>query len=135
MSLVPPANPLTAPYWEAARRHEFVLQFCPHCERYVFYPRPNCPYCAGSRLEWRPASGEGSVHTFTVARRPTHPAFAGREPLVIALVELAEGPRLTTNLVDVEPDAVRIGMAVHVTFHDVSETVTLPVFAPATTRD
>jgi uncharacterized OB-fold protein len=128
---LPPANPVSAPYWEAARRHEFVLQYCPGCQRYVFFPRPTCPYCRTAPLQWRAVSGRGTVHTFTIARRPTHPAFAGQEPYVIAVVELEEGPRLTTNLIDVAPNEVRIGMAVQVAFRDVTAEVTLPVFAPA----
>jgi uncharacterized protein len=76
------------------------------------------------------ASGRGTVFTYTVARRPTHPAFADRVPYVIAVVELAEGPKLTTNIVDVDPDDVTIGLAVEASFEDVGD-VTLVNFRPA----
>jgi uncharacterized OB-fold protein len=73
------------------------------------------------------------VHTFTIARRPTHPGFADRVPYVIAIVELAEGPRLTTNIVGCSPDVVYIGMDLQVDFDDLEddEATTLPVFRPA----
>ncbi|MCU1344672.1 MAG: hypothetical protein JWL70_938 [Acidimicrobiia bacterium] len=127
----PPVNPVSAPYWEAAARHELMLQRCGSCQRYIFFPRPTCPNCGGADLRWTPVSGRGIVHTFTVARRATHPGMADFVPYVIALVELAEGPRLTTNLVDVDPDDVTVGLAVQVTFLDQPDGVTLPVFAPA----
>jgi uncharacterized OB-fold protein len=124
---------VSAPYWDAARRHELVIQRCCACERHVFYPRPTCPHCGAHDLAWVPASGRGTVHTFTVARRPTHPAFADRVPYVIAIVELEEGPRLTTNIVGCEPDDVHIDMPVQVTYEDLEDenATTLPVFRPA----
>jgi uncharacterized OB-fold protein len=70
------------------------------------------------------------VFTYTVARRPTHPAFAERVPYVIAVVELAEGPKLTTNIVEIDPDDVTIGLAVEAAFEDVGD-VTLVNFRPA----
>jgi uncharacterized OB-fold protein len=128
---LPRPSPFSRPFWEAARRHELILQRCSSCTQHIFYPRYNCPHCGSTTLEWVKASGNGSVHTFTVARRPTHPAFADRTPYVIAIVELEEGPRMTTNIVDCDPDSVRIGMRVKVTFEDVNEEVSLPVFRPA----
>jgi uncharacterized OB-fold protein len=76
------------------------------------------------------ASGRGTVFTYTVARRPTHEAFADRVPYVIAVVELEEGPKLTTNIVGVDPEQVAIGMPVHATFDDVGD-VTLVLFQPS----
>jgi len=71
------------------------------------------------------------VYSYTVARRPTHPAFADRVPYVIAIVELEEGPRMTTNVVGCEPDDVHIGMPVRATFEDVDEEIALVCFEPA----
>jgi uncharacterized OB-fold protein len=130
---IPPANPVSAPYWDAARHHGFVIQRCRSCDRHAFHPRTTCPHCGARDLAWEPVSGRATVYTFTVARRPTHPAFADRIPYVIAIVELAEGPRLTTNIVGCSPDAVHIGMVVEVDFDDLEdeEATTLPVFRPA----
>jgi uncharacterized OB-fold protein len=108
-----------------------MIQRCSNCRSHIFYPRYNCPQCGSRGLEWVQASGRGKVYTYTVARRPTHPAFADRVPYVIAIVELEEGPRLTTNIVDCDPNAVRIDMPVEVTFEDVNEEISLPVFRPA----
>lgn len=127
---LPEPSPLTEPYWEAARRHELLIQRCTTCGDHIFYPRYNCPREGNRKLEWVRASGRGTVYSFTVARRPTHPAFADRVPYVIAIVELEEGPHMTTNIVDCQPDEVKIGMPVEVTFEDVSPEVSLPMFRP-----
>ena len=129
---LPQPGPVSQPFWEAARRHELVLQRCSGCEAHVFYPRYNCPHCGSQDLEWVTAPGRGTVYSYTVARRPTHPAFADRVPYVIAIVELEEGPRMTTNIVDCDPDSVHIDMPVAVTFEDISDEISLVMFRPAT---
>ena len=129
---LPQPGPVSQPFWEAARRHELVLQRCSGCEVHVFYPRYNCPHCGSRDLEWVKASGRAKVHSYTVARRPTHPAYAERVPYVIAIVELEEGPRMTTNIVDCDPDSVHIDMPVAVTFEDISDEISLVMFRPAT---
>jgi hypothetical protein len=129
---LPVPTPETRPFWEAARRHELCLQRCRACRRYVFFPRAACPHCLGADLEWRRVSGRGTLHTFTVVHRGQR-GFPLGPPYVIAIVELAEGPRLMTNLVGVEPDPtkIRIGMPVEVVFEDVSPEVALPRFRPS----
>jgi len=128
---LPHPSPISAPYWEAARRHELRIQRCVICRQHVFYPRLNCPACGSQQLDWVIASGRGTIYTYTIARRPTHPSFAGRTPLVIAIVELDEGPRMTTNIVGCDPDSVQIGMPVEAVFDDVSPETTLVFFRPA----
>lgn len=128
---LPQPSAVSQPFWEAARRHELVLQHCSACGRHVFYPRYNCPHCGGRDLTWVKASGRGKVYAYTVARRPTHPAFADRVPYVIAIVELEEGPRMTTNIVDCDPDSVHIDMPVEVSFEDSSDEISLAMFRPA----
>ncbi|MGH9901584.1 MAG: Zn-ribbon domain-containing OB-fold protein [Pyrinomonadaceae bacterium] len=118
-------------YWEAARRHELVLQQCAACARFRFYPRVVCPHCFSDGFEWRRAAGRGTVYSFTVIHRAPFPAFRDKVPYVLALIELDEGVRMMTNVVGCDPDAVRIGMPVEVTFEDVTEEVTLPQFKPA----
>jgi uncharacterized OB-fold protein len=83
-------------------------------------------------LDWEDASGQGTLYTFTVARRPTHPAFAGTEPYVVAIIELAEGPRVTGNLVDCPVDDVRVGMAVELGWDEPdADGISLPLWHPA----
>lgn len=126
----PQPTTVSRPFWEATARGEFLLQRCSRCGAHVFYPRYSCTDCGSPELEWRPARGTGTLYTYTVARRPTHPAFAGRVPYVLAVVELDEGPHVTTELVDCDPDSVRIGMPVEVVFEDPVDGIALPLFRP-----
>src|SRR3974390_2712673 len=84
-------------------------------------PRPACPRCHSADLGWREASGAGTVYTCTVVRHPTHFAFADKIPYVIALVELAEGPRLITGITGIAPADVRAGMPVRAVFREVAD--------------
>jgi uncharacterized OB-fold protein len=118
---------LTEPVWAACRRHELVVQRCAECGMHAFYPRIGCPSCGSTRLGWTRVSGRGSLYTFTIARRPTHPALADRVPYVIAVVELDEGPRLTSTVVDCDPERLRIGQPLRVDFEDHAE-ISIPVF-------
>ncbi len=129
---LPVPTPETRPFWEAARRHELVLPRCRACGQLHFYPRAICPHCGAADLEWVPGSGRGRVHTFTIVHRGQR-GFPLPPPYVLAIVELEEGPRMMTTLVDVAPDpaVVRIGMPVEVAWADVTPEVTLPRFAPA----
>ena len=129
---LPVPTPETRPFWEAARRHELQIQACRACGTYLFFPRALCPRCFAADLEWRRVSGRGTLHTFTIVERGQR-GFPLATPYVLAVVELAEGPRMMTNLVGIEPDPakVRIGMPVEVVFDDVTPEVTLPRFRPA----
>lgn len=126
---LPHPSALTRPFWDGARRGRLMVQRCHACSAHIFYPRYLCPVCGCPDLRWVDASGRATVFTYTVARRPTHPAFADRVPYVIAVVELEEGPKLTTNIVDVDPDTVAIGLEVEAMFEDVGE-ITLVNFRP-----
>lgn len=115
------------PFWDGASRSELLYQRCKDCRKAVFYPRNICPHCQSPRLAWERSSGRGVVHSYTVARKPAGPAFAGLVPLVVALVDLEEGFRMMSNVVG-DPDRVRIGAAVTVTFEPIGEGIALPVF-------
>lgn len=131
-SVTPTPLPETKAYWAAARRHELTLPYCPECRAFHYYPRAACPHCLSGALEWRRVSGRGRLHTFTVVHRGPKDFPLGT-PYVLAIVELDEGPRLMTNLVDVpaDPAHLPIGMPVEVVFMDVSDTAALPHFRPA----
>jgi uncharacterized OB-fold protein len=121
-------SPDAAPFWEACARGELALPFCTACGDFFFYPRAICPRCGSRDVEWRQASGRGRLHTFCIQHQTPLPAFRDRTPFVTAIVELEEGPRMMTLLVDVEPDpaAIRCDMPVEVVFRD-----GLPTFRPA----
>ena len=125
---LPTPTPLSAPYWQAAREGRLVLQRCEACRRHQFYPRSLCTACASDRLAWREASGRGRVKSFTVIRRAVSAAYEPDVPYVVALIELAEGPTLMSNVVGCAPEAVRIGAPVRVRFDAWSETIRVPVF-------
>ena len=127
----PPTSELTQPYWDAARRGQLALQRCEPCGHRPFPPRATCPSCGSSSLPWSPVSGRATVYSYTIAYRPPHPAFAAQLPLVVAIVELEEGPRMFTNIVGCDPADVEIGMAVVATSEPIDGTdMVLPVFTP-----
>ena len=118
-------------YWEACQRRELVIQRCGACGVLRHYPRALCPRCLSDAVEWVRCSGRGTVYTFTVTHQNQAPGFRDALPYVLAYVELDEGVRLLTNIVECAPEAVRIGMAVEVVFEDATPAVTLPKFRPA----
>jgi uncharacterized OB-fold protein len=129
----PLSDPETAPYWEAARRHELMMQRCSACAHIVFPPRPRCPACLAEALEWTKLSGMGTIRTFTIMHDTFMKGFD--PPYVVADVDLPEQPglKLTTNIVECDPRAVHIGQAVEVTFEDREGDVTVPQFRPRKT--
>jgi uncharacterized OB-fold protein len=126
---LPKPSVISLPFWQGAKRHELMLQHCEACGAYIHYPRPRCPQCFSDRIEWRRASGRGVVYSYTIVRRASSRAFADAA-YVLAIVELAEGPHLTTNIVGAA-DQVRVGTPVEVFFDDVTPEHTLVKFKPA----
>ncbi|MGH8011359.1 MAG: Zn-ribbon domain-containing OB-fold protein [Candidatus Binataceae bacterium] len=126
---LPKPSPTSRPFWEAAKRHELSIQQCDACHAYIYYPRDRCPHCFADKLNWRRVSGRGKVYSYTVVRRASTRSFADA-PYVLAIVELDEGVRMTTNIV-APPEKVKVGMPVAVTFDDVTPEHTLVKFQPA----
>ena len=118
----------SAPYWEAAHEGRLDIPLCGDCGKHHFYPRAICPHCHSDNLKFDTVSGRGEVHTFTIARRPAGPAFADDVPYVVALIELEEGPRMMSRVQTDDPESVRIGAKVEVTFVKASDEVTFPYF-------
>jgi uncharacterized protein len=131
MAIIPAVTDLTKPYWDNARAGRLVTQRCRSCGRIWHPPLPACPHCHSTDLGWREVRGDGTVYTYTVVRHATHAALADRVPYVVAIVELAEGPRLVTGITGCAPGDVRVGMAVRACFREVADGVTLPYFEPA----
>jgi uncharacterized OB-fold protein len=128
---LPEPTPATEPFWAALREHKLTLQRSKKSGKVIYYPRSVSPYGPKDELEWVECAGTGSVYSFTVARRPTAPQWSEDGPYAIAIVELDEGARLTANIVNCEPGAVRIGMRVKAVYQDVTPEVTLLAFEPA----
>jgi uncharacterized protein len=129
---LPEATPVSAPFWQALAEHRILVQFSPSLGRYVFYPRALAPGTLADDLQWREIDGAAAVYMFTVARRPTGPPWADAVPQILAVVEWDAGPRFSTELVDVDPGDVRIGMRVSPVFCDIAGAgVTLLKYRPA----
>jgi uncharacterized OB-fold protein len=120
----------TQQYWDAARGRRLMIKRCRACGRAHFYPRPFCPHCWSNEVEWEEASGRATLYTYSVVHRNDLPPWPERVPYVAAIVDLDEGPRMMTNVVDCEPDDVAIGMALEVTFRDEPQHYSVPVFRP-----
>lgn len=122
----PRPTELSKPFWDACRDRRLLVQRCGWCGAYVFLPRAFCPECRSTELSWVESSGEGVIVTYTTVWRPQTPAF--EVPYVVAVVRLAEGYEMMTNLVDCEVDAVTTDLPVRVRFVDIDDDVTLPCF-------
>ncbi|MSQ48180.1 MAG: Zn-ribbon domain-containing OB-fold protein [Deltaproteobacteria bacterium] len=127
---VPVPTKETQPYWDGCKQHELRVQKCAACGHHQFYPRLYCTTCMSDRVEWVKTSGRATVLSYTIIYRPVTQAFAGNVPYVVALVTLAEGPQMMTNIVGCEPEKVYIGMPVQVTFDDWTEDISVPKFKP-----
>jgi len=127
----PVPTPVSQPYWDALRDERVMLQRCDRCATWVYYPRARCPRCLSDQLTWTDVDGGGSVYTFAVAVQPTAPPFADEVPQLLAIVELAEGVRVSTTLVGVDPAAIAIGMPVTPVFDHGDDGITLLRFRPA----
>jgi uncharacterized protein len=130
---MPAANAQTVGWWEAASDHRLVVQACASCGKIRHPPGPVCPYCRSLEAVWKDLPGTGHVYTYTVVRQAFVPALADRIPYVVVAVELegAQGVRMVSNLVDVDPKDVEVGMTVDVVWEDMGPQLALPRFRPA----
>ena len=130
---LPFPSSVSEPHWEGCKRGELMVQRCLDCEGYVFIPQPACTHCLSENMEWVQSSGKGVIHTFAIVHRGPTPPFRDRAPYVPVIVELEEGPRMPSNLVECEPDPenIKVGMAVEVVFQALDDNITIPYFRPA----
>lgn len=117
------------PYWEAAAAQELRIQHCRPCDRHYFYPRSFCPHCQCDDVEWTRVSGQAVLRSFVINRRPL-PGLEALSP-IIAIVELAEGPMMLTNIVGVDgpPEDLALDTPLEVAFEQRGD-VAVPVFTP-----
>jgi uncharacterized OB-fold protein len=127
---IPRPDADSAPFWAAAADGRLELPRCRACGTLHAYPRRRCPSCGSDDISWERLSGRATVHAVTVIHRPPEPALADAVPYALALVDLEEGPRLMTRIVDCPPESVWIGQAVVVRFEPVGDGQALPLFAP-----
>lgn len=127
---LPKPTPETQHYWDGAKAGELRLQSCNDCSKTYFPPRPFCPKCGSRSVKVTKASGKAKLFSYVIHHRP---ASGFDPPYAIAVVELAEGPRLMTNIVGCAqtPEALKLDMPLEVTFEKQSDTISLPFFKPA----
>lgn len=126
---LPTPTETTRPFWDAAREGRLVLQYDPVEGAFQFYPRAGSVATGRRNLEWREASGTGTLYAWTVTHLPAA-GFEDRAPYLVGLVDLDEGVRILTNLVDVAEDELRIGMRLRVAFEPLSDDMRYFCFAP-----
>lgn len=125
-----PTTPESAPFFEGARAGKFRLQCCDDCDTWMYPVKERCQECGSTLLSWRDASGRGTLYSYGLLRRVYHPRHEGRLPLVLASVDTEEGVRVSTNLIDIDPAMVKVGINVEVAFETLPDGGVLPVFRP-----
>ena len=119
------AFPELACFWQATARGILLLPYCQECRQTHWHPRAFCPHCGGEQLHWKPASGNATLHTFSIIYRAREPSY------VLAYVQLDEGPLALSNIVGADAAGLRIGMRLRVAFRQTSEGRHAPVFEPS----
>ena len=119
-------------FWEAMREGELLLRHCGACGAVTYYPRPFCPACWSEDVSWQPAGGKATLYTHSTVYVNDLPPFPEQVPYIAAVVDLEEGPRMMTRVVDCAPEDLEVGMALELTFTEVTDEVTIAVFRPAT---
>lgn len=128
---LPTIEPETQPFWDALREGCLLIGKCNSCGKVHYYPRPMCPHCWSEAVEMVPASGKGSLYTWSTVFVNDLPPFNAKLPYVAAQVDLAEGVRVTTIITGATPEQLSIDMPVTLGFEAISDDVTIPVFSPA----
>ena len=128
--VIPVANLDTKPFWDGCAEGKLMLQRCARCQAYRHPPSPICPNCLSDDHGWVRAQGTGAVYTFVVVRETRRRGWDKMVPYVLAVVALDEGPRILTDLANVAPEEVAIGMPVEVMFEELDGTTKLPLFRP-----
>ncbi len=131
-----PGIPLLRPYvdhdnkgfWDAVREHKLVFQRCKHCGLIVHRPRPMCPRCLSTEREWAESEGKGTIYTYVnfVYQNAAYPGI--KTPYVVVVVEMTEGVRFISNMMEESAEEIYVGMPVEVVFDDVADDLTLPKF-------
>ncbi|MFF3330432.1 Zn-ribbon domain-containing OB-fold protein [Streptomyces sp. NPDC002888] len=127
---LPEPDAFTRTYWDAAAEGRLLLRHCAACGRAHHYPREFCPHCWSEDVTWQPATGRATLYTWSVVHRNDLPPFGQRTPYVAAVVGLAEGPRMMTEVVECGAGELRAGMELEVVFRE-----GVPVFRRVASRD
>jgi len=116
------------PFWDGCRQGKLLLQYCDQCQQHQFYPRLYCMHCGSSSIRWVQASGRGVIYSYTIIYQNKSPEFVRDTPYNVAVVQLEEGPRMMSNIVETDPAELRVDLPVTVVFDAVNEDIHLPRF-------
>lgn len=130
-----PQDPVEQEFWRLCQDGRLHFQRCSSCGTWRHLPRYMCARCGSPEFAWQPSTGRGTLFSWTVTHQALHPAFAHEIPFVAAVVELEEGVRMATRLIDCAPDELQLDMPVELTFERLGEDFRLPVFGPAVPGD
>ena len=123
---IPIPDEISAPFYDGAREGRLMLQHCTGCDGWSFPVRERCPHCFAAKLQWRAASGKGTLYTFAIMHQVMNPGFADAVPYNVSQIDLAEGVRMVSNVVGVANGDLRIGMRLEAVFDGI-----VPKFRPA----
>jgi uncharacterized OB-fold protein len=118
------------PFWEGCQQGKLLLQECNKCYRYQFYPRLYFMQCSSQTLQWVVAHGRGVIYSYTIIYQNKSPEFVHEIPYSVAIVQLEEGPRLLSNIVDVDATQLQVDLSVALVFDQVTDAITLARFRP-----
>ena len=127
---LPETQPFSEAFWEGTKARKLLVQHCNDCNAHIFYPRRDCPECWSQNLGWVESSGIATIYAYSITYEGVEQVFVEDLPIVLAWVDLPEGIRMQTNIIDCDPDSVEIGMQVQVAYKDVTDKITLPYFTP-----
>ena len=126
---LPEVQPWSVKFWEGTKQGKLLIQTCKDCNSRIFYPRKYCPECWSGNLDWMESAGKGEIFTFSTAYSMVEPKFMDELPYTLAYVDLDEGIRMMTRIVDCDPKEIKIGMKVEVTWFQRGD-FNLPYFRP-----
>jgi uncharacterized OB-fold protein len=128
----PTINAINQPFWDGCRSGKLMVQRCTHCQRLRYPAAVVCPSCLSRDAEWQPVSGRGKVFSFVVFHRAYHPAWEGKVPYNVAMIELDEGPIMLSNVTGVDHAKIEVGLRVEAAFEAIDEGLSIPVFRSTT---
>lgn len=126
----PPADRDLQPFWDGTREQQLLIPTCRACGKSFWYPRPTCPHCLSADIDWRPSAGTGEIAAVSVMYRPANPMMADKVPYAVVLVDLDDGVRVMSNMVEIDATDVRVGMRVELVWEALTDGRHLWLFRP-----
>jgi uncharacterized OB-fold protein len=126
----PPVDPDLTAFWDGTREQRLLIPTCRSCGKPFWYPRPTCPHCVSTDIDWVASSGAGTVAAVSVMYRPANPMMADKVPYAVVLVDLDDHVRVMSNMVGIDANDVRIGMRVELVWEALTDGRHLWLFQP-----